>query len=258
MVRELEEHQEQLLQARKLAALGTLTSGVAHEINNPLANILTSAQILSEELEDGGAAYKRKLLANIEEQTKRARDIVRNLLEFSRKRSFGLQKVKLADLIEATLMLVRGNAAKGIRFSVSAPESLPEVEVDKQRIQQALLNVVMNAVDSMPGGGNLAIEAGLAEEEGMVQITVSDTGTGILPEHLSKVFDPFFTTKEAGRGTGLGLSVSYGIIRQHHGRITVTSKPGEGTTFKILLPIEAPSGLNGMETLQAIQSIKAI
>jgi signal transduction histidine kinase len=239
MVKELREHQDALLQAKKLAALGTLTSGVAHEINNPLSNILTSTQILSEELEEGEVAYKRKLLANIEEQTKKASDIVRNLLEFSRKREFQPEPVSLRELIESTLQLVRSQMPTGIERVVRIPEDLPPVEVDKRRIQQALLNIILNAIDAMPQGGVLTIEAGLTENGGKVQLDISDTGRGISPEHLPKIFDPFFTTKDVGHGTGLGLSVSYGIIQQHQGAIVPWSRPGEGTSFRIILPLEA-------------------
>jgi two-component system NtrC family sensor kinase len=239
MVKELQERQNALLQAKKLAALGTLTSGVAHEINNPLSNILTSAQILSEELEDGEIAYKRTLLKNIEGQSNKARDIVRNLLEFSRKREFKPEPVAVRELIESTLQLVRSHMRSDIELKTHVPEHIPVIEVDKRRVQQALLNVVLNAIDAMPHGGLLSIEAALTERGDKIQIDIADTGIGIPPEHLPKIFDPFFTSKEVGHGTGLGLSVSYGIIQQHQGTIVPWSRPGEGTSFRIILPIKA-------------------
>lgn len=250
MVKELQEHQDALLQAKKLTALGTLTSGVAHEINNPLSNILTSAQILKEEIEDGDSDYKRKLLNNIEEQTVRARDIVRNLLEFSRQRQFQPEPVEVAELIESTLQLVRSQMPAGIERHVRIGPQVPAIEVDKRRIQQALLNIILNAIDAMPKGGRLSIEASLTEGGNRVQLDISDTGRGIAPEHLAKIFDPFFTTKEVGHGTGLGLSVAYGIIQQHQGTIAPWSKPGQGTSFRIILPVNAqPKASDGQEEL---------
>ncbi len=240
MVEELQEHQNQLLQAKKLTALGTLTSGVAHEINNPLSNILTSAQILSEELEEGEVAYKRQLLHNIEEQSHKVRDIVRNLLEFSRKRDFQPEPVGLRDLIESTFQLVRSQMPASIERQVHVPDGLPLIEVDKRRLQQAFLNIILNAIDAMPQGGTLRLEAALTERGDKVQIDISDTGRGISPEQLPKVFDPFFTTKDVGHGTGLGLSVTYGIIQLHGGTIVPWSRPGQGTSFRIILPIKAP------------------
>jgi two-component system NtrC family sensor kinase len=237
MVKELQERQDQLLQAKKLAALGTLTSGVAHEVNNPLSNILTSAQILREELEEGDIPYQRKLLGNIEEQTTKAREIVRNLLEFSRKRQFQPEPADVRELIDSTLQLVRSQMPANIERRVRIPDDLPPIQVDKRRIQQALLNIVLNAVDAMPKGGVLKIEAALTEMGDKIQIDISDTGSGINPEHLAKIFDPFFTTKGVGHGTGLGLSVSYGIIQQHQGTIVPWSKPGRGTSFRIILPL---------------------
>jgi signal transduction histidine kinase len=238
-VKELQERQDALLQAKKLTALGTLTSGVAHEINNPLSNILTSAQILKEEMDDGDAAYKRQLLANIEEQTSRASDIVRNLLEFSRKKEFLPEPVDLGELVEDTLQLVRSHMPSNVEREVRLSKGLPPIEVDKRRIQQAFLNIILNALDAMPHGGILSIEAGLTERGDKVQIDIADTGMGIPAENLPKIFDPFFTSKEVGHGTGLGLSVSYGIIQQHQGTIVPWSKPGEGTSFRIILPVKA-------------------
>ena len=239
MVTELKEGQDALLQSKKLAALGTLTSGVAHEINNPLSNISTSAQILAEEIEEGDLAFKRQLLANIAEQTNRARDIVRNLLEFSRKKQFQPEWVKVRDLIDSTLQLVRSQMPASIETEVVVREDVPPIEVDKRRLQQALLNIILNARDAMPFGGLLSIEATLTERGDKVQIDIADTGVGIAPEHLPKIFDPFFTSKQVGHGTGLGLSVSYGIIQQHQGTIVPWSKPGEGTSFRIILPLKA-------------------
>ncbi len=236
MVKELKENQDMLVQTKKLASLGTLTSGVAHEINNPLNNISTSCQILIEELDSPDKDYLRKLLRNISVQADKARDLVRNLLEFSREKVFAVDRVRLRELVEDTLELVQSDLPSNVETSVQIADDIPDPMVDRSRLQQAFLNIILNAIHAMPDGGTLSVEA--RTEDGAVFIDISDTGVGIPPENLNKIFDPFFTTKEVGQGTGLGLSVSYGIVKKHGGSLTVKSKEGKGTTFTITLPLE--------------------
>ena len=251
MINELNRRSEQLIQAKKLASLGTLTSGVAHELNNPLNNISTSVQILLEELEDADIEYKRELLTETVKELDRARDIVRALLEFSRERTFSLKQVLLKDLVDNTIMLIKGELPANVRLEVDVPEGIRGV-IDGRRIQQVLLNLILNGVQAMEDGGILKITAEEQEDEKILRIQVQDTGKGIPEENLPKIFDPFFTTKDVSRsprsvtssqsmieqpGTGLGLSICHGIVEQHGGRIEVQSRLGEGTTFTIYLPI---------------------
>jgi len=235
MISELNKRSEQLVQREKMASLGTLTSGVAHELNNPLNNISTSVQILLEELEDADLAYKKELLTQTEEQIQRARDIVRALLEFSREKSFKRKKVKLVDLVENTLKLIKGEIPTRVQLMVEIPADI-QGEMDPRRIEQVLINLILNGIQAMEAGGILSIRARAPENEAEFYLEVSDTGKGIPPEDLGKIFDPFFTTKDVGKGSGLGLSVSHGIIEQHGGRIEVESKVGQGSTFTVFLP----------------------
>ncbi|MEW6326384.1 MAG: ATP-binding protein [Thermodesulfobacteriota bacterium] len=235
MVKELKANQDMLVQTKKLTSLGTLTSGVAHEINNPLNNISTSCQILMEEIDSTDRDYLRKLLHNISVQTDKARDIVRNLLEFSREKVFAVEHVKLRELVEDTFELVQSDLPSNIEARIRIAEDPPGLIVDRTRLQQAFLNIILNAIQAMPEGGILSFEAQV--KNNAVVVDISDTGIGIPPENLTKIFDPFFTTKEVGKGTGLGLSVSYGIIEKHGGHLAVASEAGKGTTFTITLPL---------------------
>jgi len=238
MTAELEARQLQLVRSEKLASLGTLLSGVAHELNNPLSNISTSAQILSEEMDEPDVDYKKELVSQIEEQTDRARDIVRSLLEFSRDREFNKQRINLRRLLDETRVLLRSRITAGLTMDFNVPEGL-EVTADKQRLQQVFINLLTNAMDAVGEEGVTAVSA---EEtygpsgERVVEIEVSDNGAGIAPEALKHIFDPFYTTKDVGRGSGLGLFIVYDIIERHDGSISVQSEPGVGTTFTIKLP----------------------
>jgi signal transduction histidine kinase len=226
-----------------MASLGTLTSGVAHELNNPLNNISTSVQILLEELEDEDLAYKKELLVETEGQIQRARDIVRALLEFSQERFFKLKKVKFSELVGNTIKLIKGEIPTNVQLAVDVPVDI-QGDMDPRRIEQVLINFILNAIQAMDKGGILSIRAWRDENKAGFCFEVSDTGIGIAPEDLGKIFDPFFTTKDVGKGSGLGLSVSHGIIEKHGGRIEVKSEIGKGTRFIVFLPsprLEAPS-----------------
>jgi len=277
MIRELELRQRHLVQSEKLASLGTLLSGVAHELNNPLSNISSSGQILAEELKEGqGSGVKGQgtqqatpvldpdfaieLVSQINEQTDRARNIVRSLLEFSRTMDFKKQSLPLRDLLEETIRFVKGQMPKDMTITLNVPDDL-SISADKQRIQQAFLNLIKNAIEAVPGKGAISINArkrravdkadddtGITTylkyrgkctlEDDTVDIEVKDNGAGIPAEVLPKVFDPFFSTKDVGKGSGLGLFIVYEIIEEHDGCIAVSSEPGKGTTFLIRLPVK--------------------
>jgi signal transduction histidine kinase len=240
MVAELERRQNQLVQTKKLASLGILTSGIAHQLNNPLNNISTSCQIALEELRGGDVDFLNKLLVNVEQEVARARDIVKGLLEFARVKEFTIVPTVLRSLVERTTKLLSSQVPAGIQMEIDIPEDLI-VPLDPQRMQQVFLNLYMNAVQAMKDGtGRITTKAWADPHNEKVYIVVEDTGCGIDPEDLGKIFDPFFTTKEVGVGTGLGLSICYGIIEQHHGSIMVVSHVGEGTRFTITLPLKAP------------------
>jgi signal transduction histidine kinase len=242
MIEELNRRSEQLVQREKMASLGTLTSGVAHELNNPLNNISTSVQILMEELQDNtdDGGYHKELLKETEHQVDRARDIVKALLEFARDTSFSPRPVRLKPLVIKTLKLIRGEVPANVSIEIDIPESI-SAELDPRRIQQVLINLVMNGVQAMEGRGRLDIVATEAPDIRGFYLQIKDTGQGIPPENMPKIFEPFFTTKVAGHkdvgeGSGLGLSVCHGIIEQHGGYIKAESELGQGTTFTIFLP----------------------
>lgn len=235
MITELGKRNEQLVQSRKMASLGTLTSGVAHELNNPLNNISTSLQIAIEELETGDPAYNLELLRDAEAQIDRARDIVKALLEFSRERTFKPKPVAARSLVEETIKLIKGELPSSVELVIDVPDGL-RAFLDFRRMQQVLINLIVNAVHAMDGRGKLTIRAMEVKQKNEICIQVQDTGKGIPKAHMDKIFDPFFSTKDVGTGTGLGLSVSHGIIENHGGRIEVESEEGKGTTFFVYLP----------------------
>ncbi len=244
MVVQLEENREQMVRTEKLTALGTLTSGVAHELNNPLGNISTSCQILLEEVDQCFLPHHKQLLLSIEDQVMKARDIVRALLEFSRQREFELRLVELKEVVDDTLKLMRGDVPARVEVRNEVPPGIG-LKLDKARIQQALINLVMNGIQAIQDTGKVVIRAQEKPERGSVWVEVEDTGCGIPPEVLPRVFDPFFTTKEVGRGTGLGLSVTYGIVERHGGRIWIESQVGKGT--KVVMEFSIPRSQEASE-----------
>ena len=238
MVEELEEKQEQLIQSKKMASIGTFSSGIAHEINNPLNNISLSADTLLDELDDLDKDEMRDILEDIMEQTDRASKIVRNLLDFSRTRAAeGMIPLDIAAVLEKTAGLIDNELKiNKIKLVKKIPDDLPPVLGDMRKLQQVFLNLIINAEQAMGQKGTITIEAS-AIDNGFVKVDITDTGPGINQEHLEHIFDPFFTTKEAGKGTGLGLSIVYGIVKKHGGVIEVSSRPGRGATFSVLLPV---------------------
>ncbi len=236
LLSDIKRRNEQLVQSEKMAALGTLTSGVAHELNNPLNNISTSLQIVLEEIDEGDIEYQKELLREALKQVDRAQDIVKSLLEFSRETEFSVSEENLRQLVNNTLKLIQGELPANVYVDVDIPDHIT-AKVDPRRIQQVFLNLLLNAIQAMEKtGGHIYVRARRDEEQKGVVIEVEDTGPGIPEEIIGKIFDPFFTTKEVGKGSGLGLSVSQGIISQHGGTISVWSKVGVGTKFTIFLP----------------------
>ena len=237
MAHELESNQEDLLQARKIAALGTFTAGIAHELNNPLNNISLTAEafleVHGEELDEDGA----EMLADITTQAERASEIVKNLLDFSRTEHPTFVSLAPEDIVRSTVALVRNQVMlSGVRLEVQVPDHLPPVLGDLRTLQQVFMNLLVNAMQATPPEGVITLLAGTDRSGGFVRFEVRDTGSGIPPEALQHIFEPFFTTKEVGRGTGLGLAVTYAIIKRHGGRIDVKSEPGQGTVFSVYLP----------------------
>lgn len=236
MVAEIERRQDQLVQTRKLSSIGTLTAGVAHQLNNPLNNISTSCQIALDELETADPAFLRKLLGNVSQETLRARDIVQGLLEFSRAKEFSLRPVNLAELAARTLRLVKCQACSGVRLRAEVPGDLV-LAADASRLQEALLNLILNAIQAVGEQGEVTLSARRDADANQAVVTVCDTGPGVPEEIRSRIFDPFYTTKEEGKGTGLGLSIVYGIVEKHAGSVAVESAVGHGACFIIRLPL---------------------
>ncbi len=237
---QLERAQARLVQSEKLAALGELVAGVAHELNNPLTSVLGYAQLLEAgELEGEDA---RRALGIILQEADRARRIVQNLLTFARQRAHERGPVDVNAAIEQTVALRRYELERaGITFVLDLAADLPAIEGDLFQLQQVFLNLINNAAQAMAGSGG-RIEIRTARAGDRVRIEVADTGPGIPPEHLHRIFDPFFTTKEVGQGTGLGLSISYAIIRDHGGEISAENRPEGGARFIIELPVASGSG----------------
>jgi signal transduction histidine kinase len=225
--------EEQMTQTEKLTSLGLLAAGVAHEVNTPLAVISNYIQMLGKQMPDGDP--RQAIIEKIVKQTFRASEIVNNLLNFSRTSATEVVDIDVNRVVEETLSLV-AHPLKTSQIQVvrQLGETLPAVRGSANKLQQVFLNLFLNARDAMPGGGMLEVRT--TAHNGSVEVEIVDTGAGIAREHIHRIFDPFFTTKASGRGTGLGLSVSYGIIKEHSGKIDVRSTLGKGTSFHVELP----------------------
>jgi two-component system NtrC family sensor kinase len=235
----LQNAQDQLVRTEKLTSLGKLSASIAHEINNPLAGILTFAKLIVRTLEQGTPddATRKSLVKHlhlVERETERCSAIVRNLLDFARERPLALKDLHVHAVVEEALQLLANQIQiQGVVLEKRlAP--VPVVEGDFGQLRQACVNVVMNACEAMARGGRLVVEAAVVEGGRWVELAFQDSGPGIPPDHMSKIFDPFFTTKE--RGTGLGLSVVYGIVERHGGKIEIQTEVGKGTRVMIRLP----------------------
>jgi len=238
MEKELQDTQMRLIQTEKMASLGSLAAGVAHEINNPLGGILIYASLLMEDFADQNDPRVQDLKRIVEEGT-RCKDIVKNLLEFGRQTESKFEPVYINKLINDVLFFLEKQALfHNIKTIRELNPDLPLIQGDPNPIKQILMNMMVNAAEAMSEkGGTLTITTGVNPDGSSIVISFKDTGPGIPPAIQSKIFDPFFTTKDVGKGTGLGLSTSYGIVQSHHGTIEVESAPGKGATFKIILPI---------------------
>ncbi len=231
--------QDQLVRTEKLTSLGKLSASIAHEINNPLAGILTFAKLIVRTLDQGPPDdATRKLLVKhlllVERETERCSAIVRNLLDFARERPLALKDLNVNAVVEEAVQLLANQIAiQGVTLEKRL-SAVPLVEGDFGQLRQACVNVIMNACEAMSRGGKLSIESAAVEDGRWVEVAFKDTGPGIPPDHMSKIFDPFFTTKE--RGTGLGLSVVYGIVERHGGKIEIQTEVGKGTRVMLKLP----------------------
>ena len=225
--------EDQLIQSEKLTSIGLLAAGVAHEVNTPLAVISSYSQMLYKQLHQ--EEPKAKILDKIIKQSFRASEIVNSLLNFSRTNGTEFRLVELHGIIADTLSLLE-HQFKTAKIRVKKEFSSNSLQIygNPGKLQQVFLNLFINAKDAMPGGGDLVIRT--SSFDSAFQVEVVDTGIGIPEDQISKIYDPFYTTKELGRGTGLGLSVSYGIIQEHSGKISADSKPGVGTRFVLELP----------------------
>ena len=224
---------QQIGRSEKLASIGRLAAGVAHEINNPLTGVLTFAHLLRQK--ENMDPQDRQDLDLIVNETTRAAEIVRGLLDFARERPAAKEPLNVNHVIEQTMRLIHSQKrVKQITVKNDLAEGLPNVNGDENQLQQVLLNLSLNACEAMPDGGTLTIST--SAQDGKVLVKVADTGCGVEEEHLDRIFEPFFSTKPVGKGTGLGLSVSYGIIQQHGGTLEVESDQSKGTCFTIALP----------------------
>ncbi|MBF0205044.1 MAG: PAS domain S-box protein [Desulfamplus sp.] len=234
---EIEKMQIQLLQAEKMSSLGKLAAGVAHQLNNPLGGITLFTQLMLEEYDLNDDA--KSDLLKIQRDAERCSSIVKELLEFARqtKREVKLQNIN--KIVGRTLFLLRNQSIfQNIEILESYDNNIPEIPVDIQQLNHVFMNIILNAADAMEGSGVLDIKTFLEDNDGMVHITIADTGTGIPESTLPSIFEPFFTTKEEGKGTGLGLSMAYGIVESHKGKIKAENRPEGGALFSITLPLK--------------------
>jgi two-component system NtrC family sensor kinase len=226
--------QKAMINQEKLASIGRLSAGVAHEINNPLTTILTTAILLQEDLDPDDPNYHE--LDTIAKEALRCRKIVTSLLDFARQTKPMKKESKVNDLIQESVSLTRKQAAfKDVNLTQQLSDNLPSIFLDRGQIQQSIINLVINAIEATDPGGSITVTSSFEKRKNNIEITITDTGEGISAEDQVKIFDPFYTTKQ--EGTGLGLAITLGIIEQHGGTIEVASKKGKGSTFKIKLPI---------------------
>ncbi len=240
MLDKIKEREKEIVQSKKLAALGTLVAGVAHELNNPLSNIATSTEILREELHEENEVDREfwdEMLGQILDQAERAKRTVRSLLEFSREKEMFFEYYKLSDILMETRNMVAENLPADITLRMDI-QGDGAIFLDRQRIQQVLINLINNAVQAMDGSGEIAVSGSILRDRGIARISVVDNGPGIPREIQEKIFDPFFSTKDVGEGSGLGLSITHEIVTKHHGRIYLKSEPGKGAAFIVDIPVD--------------------
>jgi two-component system, NtrC family, sensor kinase len=250
MLRELESRQNSLIESHKLRAVGILTAGVAHELNNPLNNTMLTAHALLEEYDELSRSEHTDMINDIIQETDRSRAIVHNLLDFTRENKSIMQPLDLGRLLQETAKLAFNQArVRGVSIQFDVETELPPILGDRQQLKQVFLNLLLNALDAVEKGGCIRVRAH-KHPNYRISVQIEDNGCGIPPEVLPNIFDPFFTTKPVGKGTGLGLSVSHGIITKHGGRIEVASRPGQYTIFTVTLPWGAAADAAAMAALR--------
>jgi len=237
MMQQLVHREEALVQSHKLRAIGTLTAGIAHELNNPLNNIVLTASVFKEDYDDLEDEERFDMLTDLVNEADRAQKIIRNLLDYARESEIESVSVDLQGIIRETLRLA-GNqiVLSKVKVDFKFTDTLPHVLGDRKQLIQVFLNIILNSLDAMQKGGTLTISIEISKNRDYVFTKFADTGTGIVEEKLSFIFDPFYTTKPEGKGTGLGLSVSQSIIKKHGGDIAVESQVNKGTIITVSLP----------------------
>ncbi len=247
--KELQRAHDHVLHVEKMASLGKMAAVVAHEVNNPLSGILTYAKLLRKWVGTGQTQGEKRdeamqCLELIAAESRRCGDLIKNLLTLSRTAPMNVQSTDLNAVVDRSLLLVRHQLELGgVELQLNLAPDLPIVHCDPAQIEQVLLALIINAIDAMPRGGTLWIETRLSSDKTEIRIEVRDDGAGIAPDVLPRIFEPFLTTKESGRGVGLGLAISRGIVERHNGRIEVESELGRGTTFTVILPNQGPDAL---------------
>jgi len=234
--KELTKMQAHLFQSEKLASLGKLSAGIAHEINNPLGGVLIYSHLLLEDTDKSSPHYEN--LKKIVKETSRCKDIVKGLLEFARPKDLEMSLIDINKLVDKSLSIMEGQALfQNIRVEKRYSSDLSKIVADSGQLQQVFINIILNAAESMDGNGSLILFTSLDEDSKNISIKFTDTGQGIKEEDKKRLFEPFFSTKEVGKGTGLGLAISYSIIQKHNGVIEVHSELGKGSTFTVKLPV---------------------
>jgi two-component system NtrC family sensor kinase len=242
MTQQLALAQRQVIQSNKLSSVGRLAAGVAHEINNPLTGVLTYSSFLLKQAED--QPEMKEDLEVIVRETKRCRDIVKGLLDFSRQSVTEKRHVKVNDFVKSACKIVQHQLSlQHTDIDLKLEANLPPILADQNQMQQVLVNLIVNAADAYPeGGGAVTVETTLVSNDtSKIRVRVVDTGCGIPEDRIDKIFEPFYSTK-GGKGTGLGLAIAWGIVEAHNGVFTVNSEPGRGTTFDITLPLADRGG----------------
>jgi two-component system NtrC family sensor kinase len=227
-----------IMESERLALIGQLSANVAHELNNPLQGIVTYSHLLLEELPHNDPA--RDSLEKIVIQANRSRDIIRGLLDFSRQRKPDKTLCDITNVLKGCVSLLEKQALfHNVQFTFNLDEKLPLTIIDPSQIERVFINMIVNAADAMDGNGKLNLATRFDPVDHCIEVEFTDTGHGIAKENLEKIFDPFFTTKDTGHGVGLGLAISFGIIKEHNGTISVESEIDKGTTFIVRLPVTA-------------------
>ena len=238
MIQDLENREAVLIQSHKMRAVGTLTAGVAHELNNPLNNITLTADMLLEDYDTLSDAERKEMIGDVVNEAGRSKKIISNLLDFARESGSQLEPLDLVHLLKETINLASNQIKlSGIKIEFQTADNLPRVHGDSQQLEQVFLNLILNAIDASPKGSKIQVIIVPADDPHYLAVKIIDFGSGIPRHILGSIFDPFFTTKGKGKGTGLGLSVSQGIVGKHGGRIRVSSREGAGSSFTVTLPV---------------------